>query len=72
MKVSQLIWMLRGLEDFDLKDCGITTEILQDLNAIPMVRCKDCKWFRKPYCDKHYCCYPKSDEWFCADGERRD
>lgn len=31
MKARQLINMLRGLEDFNLKDCGITTEILEAL-----------------------------------------
>lgn len=35
MKVKELMRMLRGLEDFELKDCGITTEILDALEAKP-------------------------------------
>lgn len=31
MKVKQLMKMLRGLEEFELKDCGITGEILEAL-----------------------------------------
>ena len=38
MKVKELIRMLRGLEDFDLKDCGITTEMLEALDAQPVVK----------------------------------
>lgn len=37
MKVKELMRMLRGLEYFDLKDCGITTEILDALDAQSVV-----------------------------------
>ena len=37
MKVKELMRMLRGLEDFDVKDCGITTEILDALDAQPVI-----------------------------------
>lgn len=46
------------------------------VDAVPVVRCKDCKWFRDSngidgfcYCDRIYrrC----GTHWFCADGERK-
>ena len=47
------------------------------VDAVPVVRCKDCKWFRDSngidgfcYCDRIYrrC----GTHWFCADGERKE
>ena len=47
MKVKQLMIMLRGLEDFELKDCGITSEILCALDAQPEQ--KPGKWLPHPH-----------------------
>ena len=56
---------------------------IEDINSAPsidIVRCKECKWLR--YCetedlDLYLDCdkpdgggIPRSEEWFCADGER--
>lgn len=50
------------------------------IDAVEVVRCKDCKWLR--YCetedlDLYLACdkpdgggIPRSEDWFCADGER--
>ena len=47
------------------------------VDAVPVIRCKDCKWFRDSngidglcYCDRIYrhC----GTHWFCASGERRE
>ena len=38
------------------------------IDAVEVVRCKDCKYFKTPLCqikDNH-------DNWFCADGERKN
>ena len=35
-----------------------------------VVRCKDCKHYMTIHCTCDGCCI--SDDWFCADGERRD
>lgn len=35
------------------------------INAVPVVRCKDCK-------HRFSEITPKPDDWFCADGERMD
>ena len=38
------------------------------IDAVEIVRCRDCKYFKTPLCqieDNH-------DNWFCADGERKD
>lgn len=47
------------------------------IDAVPVVRCKDCN-YRDPEDKKCDCGHailwqlPRDDDWFCADGERRD
>ena len=55
---------------------SITPNEFQRMNHIEIVRCKDC-WKRDTYqCCVHVGGMPYShdtdDEWFCADGERKD
>ena len=38
------------------------------VDAVPVVRCKDCKYFKTWLCQNE----DNSDNWFCADGERKD
>ena len=38
------------------------------VDAVKVVRCKDCKYFNTPLCQNEN----KHDNWFCADGERKD
>ena len=38
------------------------------VGAVPVVRCKDCKYFKTPLCQNEN----NHDNWFCADGERKD
>ena len=38
------------------------------VDAVPVVRCKDCKYFKTPLCQNEN----NYDNWFCADGERKD
>ena len=38
------------------------------VDAVPVVRCKDCKYFKTPLCQNEN----NHDNWFCADGERKD
>ena len=43
------------------------------IDAVPVVRCKECKWFGGKYND--YCFrdeYNHAGDWYCADGERRE
>lgn len=48
------------------------------IDAVPVVRCKDCKWYVKyreipPFCDNPICgMQHPNDETFCSYGERRD
>ncbi len=39
------------------------------IDAVPVVRCKNCKHYMTIHCTCDGCCI--SDDWFCADGERR-
>ena len=43
------------------------------VDAVPVVRCKDCKWFDgQELCDRHgFFVGLHIDTFFCADGERR-
>ena len=48
------------------------------VDAVPMCRCKDCKYCYaegfvnvRNVCEKHYDFGNVDDDWFCADGERR-
>ena len=48
-----------------------TTLILQEaptVDAVPVVRCKDCKYFKTRVCENE----DNYDDWFCADGERKE
>ena len=38
------------------------------IDAVPVVRCKDCKYFKTRLCENE----DNYDDWFCADGERKD
>lgn len=70
---------------FKNDDCDVVLmkeaeELLKD--SEPVVRCKDCRWWRDWKCENDYVhqqiyddgCYPDfhtDSEWFCAEGERR-
>ena len=43
-------------------------ENLPAADAVPVVRCKDCKYFKTRLCENE----DNYDDWFCADGERKD
>ena len=38
------------------------------IDAVPVVRCKDCKYFKTRLCENE----DNHDDWFCADGERKE
>lgn len=51
------------------------------VDAVPVVRCKDCKWCDERITDDgmniyHWCLMRDGEvpqmDWFCADGERRE
>ena len=37
------------------------------VDAVPVIRCKDCKYFKTRLCENE----DNYDDWFCADGERK-
>ena len=64
------------LEVFSEKDSlGHTPVQLCDamptIDAVEVVRCKDCKWFDGQGCES-LSLYRVDIDFFCADGERRD
>ena len=38
------------------------------IDAVEVVRCKDCKYFKTRLCENK----DNYDNWFCADGERKE
>ena len=59
------------------KGTGIELEDASEVDVVEVVRCKDCK-HRDPEdkkCDSGHDIQwqlPRQDDWFCADGERRE
>ena len=45
-----------------------TADLLIENDFLPVVRCKDCKYFKTRLCENE----DNHDDWFCADGERKD
>ena len=51
---------------------------IEAADVIEVVRCKDCKWCHSGYCEKYDdlipfgCANRPWEEWFCADGARKD
>ena len=45
-----------------------TADLLIENDFLPVVRCKNCKYFKTPLCQNE----DNHDNWFCADGERKD
>ena len=53
----------RGVET-----CIAVLEDMPTIDAVKIVRCKDCKYFKTRLCENE----DNYDDWFCADGERKD
>lgn len=57
-----------------LHDVADVLRKMPTIDAVPVVRCKDCRWrtdseyIRWHPCDE----VAVNDDWFCADGERKD
>lgn len=49
----------------------IDIEHAPTIDAVPVVRCKDCALLSGGKC-KWWNMIPLSDNWFCADGERKE
>jgi len=43
---------------------------LKPIDAVPIVRCKDCKHNSKNGGTCEHICISADDEWYCADGEK--
>jgi hypothetical protein len=70
--------MTKHREPYDQYDMGYVDAVEQienfleynTVDAVPVVRCKDCKYYMTIHCTCDGCCI--SDDWYCADGERKD
>ena len=69
-------WSIFGcLEDIRAADVCYYIREAPDVDAVKVVRCKDCKYWEKPYgwngwCDEHG--IPAEEDDFCSWAERRD
>ena len=69
------------VDDADEKR-AIITDLLNGIPAVdaaPVVRCKDCKHYNTAccangfgWCERNGNGHGSTDDWFCADGERRE
>lgn len=69
----------RACDIGDTIDYFLDEAISPTVDAIPVVRCKDCKWntgHRKGIYVQFVTCYktgsPHKEDWFCADGEMKE
>ena len=53
-----------------VKDCIAIIRKVPSVDVVEVVRCKDCKNYMTIHCTCDGCCI--SDEWYCADGERKE
>lgn len=80
-------WLENNAKEYSLgyyeaDEWATPLNVLDSAPSIEIVRCKECKWLR--YCetedlDFYLDCdkpdgggIPQSEEWFCADGERKE
>lgn len=42
------------------------------IDAVEVVRCKDCRWFGTMGCGHWDGIFKQDGDWFCADGERKE
>ena len=58
------------LVDAEIGDVIDIIDETPTVDAVEVVRCKDCKYYMTIHCTCDGCCI--SDYWYCADGERKD
>ena len=60
----------QGAIDYGMFTLGIQQAVDEQptVDAAPVVRCKDCKYFKKLLCQNE----DNHGDWFCEDGERKD
>ena len=67
--------------ELDIRDNALLNlqqmvHLRKPVDAVPVVRCKDCKYCHAGYCEKSDDLIPRGnaerewENWFCADGER--
>lgn len=70
-RLEQMIHIAHGtnctLTKIATPDAEKILELLKEQEAV--VRCRDCKHYMTIHCTCDGCCI--SDDWYCADGERR-
>lgn len=67
-------WNTNDDTDFANKEVWKALEEAPTIDAVPVVRCKDCKWrnWETNGCDRNPCVEPWFENDFCSYGERKD
>ena len=49
-------------------------DTMPTVDAVPVVRCKDCKWWKEYHCTNINGAFGvvENENWFCCSGERKD
>lgn len=78
-KANKAVSKYIGKQIFDISETTVDVCIREAKNvpavdAVPVVRCKDCKWWRDSMCTNINGTYRyvPNGEWFCGSGERKD
>lgn len=62
----------RACDIGDTIDYFLDEDISPTIDAVQIVRCKDCKWYAAPISRCDNCGLPREQTFFCADGRRKD
>lgn len=65
-----LVWKIKT-EKGGIPAMLVAVNSIPTVDAVQVVRCKDCAKRGTINCNLDYCGYRQSDDWYCADGERR-
>lgn len=70
-------WGRLATEDVRMDLLHHDLNALPAVDAVPVVRCKDCRYYNTNYCgdgfgwcERNGIGHGTSDDWFCADGEK--
>lgn len=73
-------WTIASPEPYNTDAAEVIASIEEapTVDAVPVVRCKDCRYYRTAFFGEHYCIRPNpelgklQDDDFCSYGERKD
>lgn len=75
LKILKIIFHEKGQREHLISAFHTVSLIVDDsetIDAVPVIRCKDCKYHREFLCDRLKYSYVTNADSFCSEGERKD